>query len=291
MKIVGRYLIALSLLVLAKGASAEVFCVDTPINLQNALVLAAANNQSDDVRIVQGNYIGNFIYESTEPHDLSLMGGYESGCTNPAIDPTLTVLDGNLIGTVIEIKAPSVAASFKLEYLTLKNGKFGGLFANTSENGQVLIQNSKVSNNVKSANTSWGGGVYINTGTATVSSNEISNNSSQSNMNADNGGGVYIKAKAVGFNDNIIFDNFSLSGWSYRYGGGAYINTTSATLSNNLIYNNNSTNGGGLFLLSNVAKLINNTIVGNIAETGGGLIIQYQGAQATYLASLIPTHT
>ena len=57
-----RYCFALSLLVLANNAYAGVFCVSNATGLQNALTTAASNGQNDEVRIVQGTYVGNFVY-------------------------------------------------------------------------------------------------------------------------------------------------------------------------------------------------------------------------------------
>ena len=76
-----RLLMAALLLLLgiAQPALAEVFCVATAVDLQNALSRAAANGQDDEVRIVQGTYVGNFVYASTEAQALSVLGGYTAG--------------------------------------------------------------------------------------------------------------------------------------------------------------------------------------------------------------------
>lgn len=59
----------------ATPATAAVFCVDTAIELQNALSAAASNGEDDQVQIVQGTYVGNFVYATaTEEYDLAVQG-------------------------------------------------------------------------------------------------------------------------------------------------------------------------------------------------------------------------
>ena len=120
-----RLLMAALLLLLgiAQPALAEVFCVATAVDLQNALTTAAANGQDDEVRIVQGTYVGNFGYASTEAQALSVLGGYTAGCAGRVLNPANTILDGNQIIRVLALSAPDVAAEFLVEGLTLRNGK------------------------------------------------------------------------------------------------------------------------------------------------------------------------
>ncbi len=121
-----RLLMAALLLLLgiAQPALAEVFCVATAVGFQNALIRAAANGQDDEVRIVQGTYVGNFVYASTEAQALSVLGGYTAGCAGRTLDPVNTILDGNQTGTVLGLSAPDVAAEFLVEGLTLRKGSF-----------------------------------------------------------------------------------------------------------------------------------------------------------------------
>ncbi len=108
-----RLLMAALLLLLgiAQPTLAGVFCVNTAVGLQNSLILAAANGQDDEVRIVQGTYVGNFVYASTEAQALSVLGGYETGCSTRMLDPTNTILDGNQTGLVLNLSAGTLAAT------------------------------------------------------------------------------------------------------------------------------------------------------------------------------------
>ena len=113
----------LVLLGIAQPALAEVFCVATAVDFQNALIRAAANGQDDEVRIVQGTYVGNFVYASSEVQALSVLGGYTAGCADRTPDPANTILDGNQTNRVLVLSAPNVAAKFLVEGLTLRNGQ------------------------------------------------------------------------------------------------------------------------------------------------------------------------
>ena len=92
---------ALMLLGMAKPALAEVVCVDTAVGLQNALTTAASNAQDNEVQIVQGTYVGNFVYASTQANWLRVLGGYTVGCAGRTLDPANTRLDGNQTNRVL----------------------------------------------------------------------------------------------------------------------------------------------------------------------------------------------
>jgi len=51
-------------------------CVNTSEGLQNALTIAKDNGKDDIIKIQQGTYNGNFVYISTEEHNLTIEGGY-----------------------------------------------------------------------------------------------------------------------------------------------------------------------------------------------------------------------
>jgi hypothetical protein len=114
---------ALALLGSQAPANAAQFCVDSADSLQTALATAASNGVDDEVRIVQGTYMGNFVYASSQANNLSVLGGYTEGCAGRVLDPVNTILDGNQTNTVLVLSAPDVAADFLVEGLTLRNGQ------------------------------------------------------------------------------------------------------------------------------------------------------------------------
>nr|MBP8290302.1 hypothetical protein [Chromatiaceae bacterium] len=193
-----RLLMAALLLGIAQPALAEVFCVATAVDLQNALIRVAANGQGDEVRIVQGTYVGNFVYASTEAQALSVLGGYTAGCAGRTLDPVNTILDGNQTGTVLKLSASTVAAEFVVEGLTLRKGTSSGLSAVVGPGGEVLVDNNSISGNTSgSPYPSFGGGVYLSAPTATLTNNDISGNTASSG-----GGGVYLSAATATLTNN-----------------------------------------------------------------------------------------
>jgi hypothetical protein len=66
-----------------RASQAATFCVSTEAALHAALTTAASNGQHDLIKLVEGTYrssSGGFSYVSSQPHDLSLVGGWEVGC-------------------------------------------------------------------------------------------------------------------------------------------------------------------------------------------------------------------
>ncbi len=297
-------LAVLFLLGLARPASAAVFCVATAVDLHNALTTAAANGQDDEIRIVQGTYVGNFVYASTQANKLRVLGGYTSGCASRTLDPVNTVLDGNQTNTVLVLSAPNVAAEFLVEGLTLLNGNCtsgngGGLYAQVGTNGKVTVANNTITGNTPSTTYSKGGGLYLSATTTTLSNNTISSNTARSfggayiyskvatltnnSISGNSGGGVGLQATDATLTNNSITGNTGL--------GGLSLGTETATLTYNTIKGNTTsgseTYGGGLYLSTTIAILSYNTVSGNtasasdIGSNGGGIALEATTATLT----------
>ena len=56
-------------ILLPLSSHANTFCVSDATGLQTALTTAAGNGEDDTIQIVQGNYVGSFIYTSTEAYN------------------------------------------------------------------------------------------------------------------------------------------------------------------------------------------------------------------------------
>ena len=275
------------LLGIALPALAGVFCVDTPGGLQSALTTAAADGQDDEVQIVQGTYVGNFVYASTQANKLSVLGGYTAGCASRTLNPANTILDGNQTGTVLVLSAPDVAAEFLVEGLTLREGKSasgygGGLYAKVGSLGAVTLTNNSLTGNKAK---SHGGGAFISSAaTATLTNNSLTGNTANYY-----GGGAYINA------GNATLTNNSLTGnTANQSGGGASISAYTATLTNNILTGNTANlYGGGASIYgyyppaySGVATFTNNSILGNRASMGGGLHLSHGDTETTDTAKL-----
>jgi hypothetical protein len=67
------------LFVLSSPVNAAVFCVDSASALQSALTSAQSNGEDDQIQIVQGTYVGNFVYASTQANDLACIAHSDGG--------------------------------------------------------------------------------------------------------------------------------------------------------------------------------------------------------------------
>lgn len=139
---------ALALLALAQPASAADFCVDNDIALDAALVEAAANAEADRVLIVQGTYVGPFVYSSSERYALSVLGGYAAGCATRTLDAANTTLQGDGADRVLGLTATNGGA-FTVQGVTIsggvRTGDGGGLYASTISN--IYLRDNVIQDN------------------------------------------------------------------------------------------------------------------------------------------------
>jgi hypothetical protein len=123
----------------------------------------------------------------------------------------------------------------------------------------VLKDGAKISDNT----VYYGGGVYVDGGTFTMSGGEISGNSSSSS----NGGGVFVNGGMFTMSGGEISGNEA-----YSYGGGVFVNSSGTfTLSGGTISGNTAhAYGGGVFVYGTFTQS-GGTISGNSATWGGGV--------------------
>ena len=129
--------------------------------LEFALREAGTSNRADTIRLIQGTYYGNFVYQSAEPNRLTIEGGYLEGCPHRESDRAKTVLDGGGKGTVLELSTLRVAPEYVLDGLTIQGGKPtkdkpGGIIIR-SNGGEIIMKNCVVN-----------GGIARGTGGVTV---------------------------------------------------------------------------------------------------------------------------
>ena len=244
------FLFCLSASFFVNTAGAATFCVSDSTELQNALIVAASNGEDDTVKIVQGSYVGNFVYSSTESYDVTIKGGYTGNCISQEIDPANTILDGDKASSVL-VLVSSNESNFTVQGLSLQNGdassggegnKGAGLYVKTAV-GNVSVSNCAITGNTANGHNGRGGGVYVSSPTVTMTNNTITGNTANS------------------------------------YGGGVYVYSTSSTIqhvvtmTNNTITGNSADNGGGLYLKlygeAGFTYIYNNIIWSNVAITQG----------------------
>ena len=166
-------------------------------------------------------------------------------------------------------------------YVDGGNINFSG--ADKSGGGKTIA----VENNVISPSSyARGGGVYIYSGTSTLTNCSITGNTAFSTSSYAYGGGVYIYSGTSTLTNCSITGNTAFSTSSYAYGGGVYTYYGTNTLTNCSITGNTATtsssdaNGGGAYIGGNGTHTLENcSITGNKAESsssanGGGVYIE-----------------
>jgi parallel beta-helix repeat protein len=113
-------------------------------------------------------------------------------------------------------------------------------------------------------NTNYGGGMYINGSSLTVSNCIFTGNHAN-----NRGGGMCIINGASPVVANCVFANNTANSLT---GGGIYTDASSSpSIINNTIVSNTAPNGGGIYSdNSSSTTITNNIIVGNTANTSGG---------------------
>ena len=124
-------------------AHAASFCVSNSTMLETVLDIAESNGQSDEIKIVSGNYIPlndwGFRFYLGENHGLDISGGWSSGCASQSLNPLDTVLEGDNSKQVISFytdqSSPDITTSISISILSIMNGFY-------HEHGTTVINTS-----------------------------------------------------------------------------------------------------------------------------------------------------
>jgi hypothetical protein len=130
---VSGYSLLLFLAFSSHESQAAVFCVTTPIELQNALTAAAASPQDDEIRIKQGIYTPQqtFTHTSTNHGWLHLSGGWvqegDNNCHHQIRSAAHTILDGAGQRQIMRLyympaDAPVVITRYIVDNLSFRGG-------------------------------------------------------------------------------------------------------------------------------------------------------------------------
>ena len=126
-----------------------------------------------------------------------------------------------------------------------------------------------------------GGGVYVISATATISSNWVFSNTTD-----DDGGGLFLKYSDAALGGNTVISNTA------EFGGGLLLEGSAVTLSGNTVtFNDAVYEGGGLILVDSAAMLISNTVTSNTAKYGGGGGLYLYGSNATLNGNNVISNT
>jgi len=215
------------------SANAADFCVANTAEFQTALTTAQSNSVDDSVQIVQGIYIGNFVYASTQSDNVTIDGGYTANCSARVADPVNTVLDGNNLDTVLIVVSQGTA-DVAIDSVTIQNG--------LSQPGPTNAD---------------GGGLHVDSsGLLTVTNNVFMNNSTPPNLRSSipKGGAVFARGDVV--LDNNVFERNSA-----EWAGAVYV-TGDAVINNN-VFDSNVGGGGAIFIIG-TSTLVDNSFYLNI---------------------------
>jgi parallel beta-helix repeat protein len=230
-----------------------IYVPDDHMTIQDAI---DASSNGDTVIVRSGtyteniNFLGKGILLKSEqgPRSTTIDGGSPS---NPDSASVVTFINGEDSSSV-------------LEGFTIKKGKGnkshmfkygGGIYCELSSptiTGNTVTENSAT----------YGGGIYCDDSYPEISDNNIVDNSV-----TFSGAGIYCSGSSPVISGNTISVN--------RTGGGVHLTSSSAPL----IYNNSITEnscrdfGGGIMCFVSSPTIVNNTIALNTADGGGGISI------------------
>lgn len=281
------------LLSIGGSVNAAVFCVKDSLDLSNALLTSATNGEDDDILIVQGNYIGPFIFISNETNSISLKGGYDSGCASFTTNPALTKLDGNNISNVVVLASNSEVFKASVSNISILHGytkppsgvnKSGtGIFANNISD--ILLDTVIISNHrhdVSLGSYSSGVAANINADNLRIINSTFENNGTISGPSAASVLGGVIK-NHFELTNSIVNENYCpgcraaillesvlsshISGNTFSANNGAttlHISNGNALVEGNAFNNNaGSFSGAILIALNSDVDIIRNHIFSN----------------------------
>ncbi len=161
---------------------------------------------------------------------------------------------------------------------------------NNVSGGTTTMTSCSLVNSLCTANT-IGGGLYLDSGTVTISDSTISGNSCtdggglydaggtlivtdttvSSNAAGDSGGGFYIASGTVTLAGDTIATNSAASGGGiYQTGGTLIVQADSQGTATTINGNTTTGNGGGLDLVVGTATITGGSIKNNVAAVAGG---------------------
>ncbi len=191
---------------------------DDACDLPAALAQAVAG---DTIYLAQGTYTGTGDAVLVLTHDLLLAGGWDGAPSGPVIrDPELypTTLDGEDARRVVYV---SGAGNVTLEGLTLANGRTlsttlpswngAGLYA---LDANLILRHSHFHNNLVDVydydavdSYAYGGGAYVEGGTAQLYATTFRGNSAWARRSAGGGGAAFVEALSVTVEESTFWDN------------------------------------------------------------------------------------
>ncbi len=230
-----------------------------------------AASSGDTVRVSPGTYLENLDFLGKAITVVSSQG------------PTVTTIDGMNNATVVTFQNGETLSSVLRGFTITHGSALAGAGIRCDSASPTITNNTIVNNQAfvvgPHAYYGYGGGVYLKSSSAELSSNLISGNRS-----GNRGGGVHSQDSSPVLIGNAISNNSAV-----RSGGGVTVEAGSALLLNNTITRNLAEGfrnlpytafpgrGGGLNCDGDASLVINNTIAYNTATGVQGPAYYYPG--------------
>ncbi len=258
-------LCATSLVLCSSAARSQEFCVSNALGFQDALWKAVGNGEDDVIKVVQGTYSGyDLSFNSSEGHNLEVLGGYTAACAGRSLDPANTILDGqNVRRTLVLIN--SGGGDIKVEGFTIRNGFVkgdadgGGLYVQSSsstKSGNIIVRKNVVTG---SSADHEGGGIFAHSdanpsgtaGNVSITHNVITGNKAKGDEYASGGGVHAVSYSFEGKSGKVVVSNNAVTGNTSNFGAGVYAlsygpkGSGDVILSDNAVTKNTGGNGDG----------------------------------------------
>lgn len=213
-----------------------------------------------------------------------------------------TILDGEGSGPIVRFELGEGEATL-LEGFILRNGYAsagGGIYSVGSRptlrrlevrqcqavlaGGGIYLDGSATLSDVilvgnRTAETGSGGGLYIASGTPTLTRIQANGNS------ANSGGGIYV------YDGKPLFRNLLLQGNQAPLGGGfVQAGYAQARIEQATIHANSGTSGAGVLVSAGTLTMINSLVTGNIGPLGAGLGARGAGTYALQQVNVYSNH-
>jgi predicted outer membrane repeat protein len=212
------WLAALALAVACGQIRAADFHVSTAQGLQNALTAAAANGADDNIYLTNGYYEGNFNFNSSESHNLTLLA--EPGVTNTAV-----TIDGGGVGIGLNITSSAGSNTITIQGISFAINSNASSAVRVGAGSQATISASDCG--FFTINGGNGNGLEVDSGLNVI----ISGCAAEGSNNPNNAGSTVFLGGVTG---NITVQNCEFSGGASVAGTGG----SSTVISNNTFTGN-----------------------------------------------------
>lgn len=233
-------------------------------------------------------YIGGGVNVTLDGlHVLGGLAGDTGGGIYASTGSNITITSCQIYGNTAQSQGQGGGLYVRCIVTMTDNLVYSNTVQGTHGNGAgvALVASSKASlignqiyGNQSLSASGFGGGVIIYRSNATLTDNDIHDNTTQGS-----GGGININETAshsVTLVGNRIYSNQA------AFGGGVIVGDCTVTMTGNLVYANSAGQGGGLWFNISDVTLINNIVVGNQA-TAGAAGIQVVGSAVHMLHTTI----